>query len=193
MSVVLDARREYELLNQTRNDLTAFQEIYDSYLPRVYAYVSFRVGRVQDTEDIVSGVFLKVLERLEHFEWRGTGSFSAWLFRIVHNGVADYYRHHLNEEIALSLSELPDLVPSHLLPDDQLLQKEKFTRLRALITTLSPRRKEIIALRFYGALSNKEIAQVLGLDEHTIASHLCRGIEDLHHLYVNEFLSKEGV
>jgi DNA-directed RNA polymerase specialized sigma24 family protein len=44
---------------------------------------------------------------------------------------------------------------------------------------LSPRRQEVVTLRFYGGLRNREIARVLGLDERTVAAHLCRAIQDL--------------
>jgi DNA-binding NarL/FixJ family response regulator len=49
-------------------------------------------------------------------------------------------------------------------------------------------------LKFFGGLRNNEIAQVLGIDERTVASHLCRGLEDLHCRYVCEFPQpkKEG-
>ena len=71
------------------------------------------------------------------------------------------------------------------------MQKEKFKSLQQLISTLSPRRQEIITLKFFGGLRNKEIAQILRLDERTVASHLCRGLEDLHQRYVKQFLHLE--
>jgi DNA-directed RNA polymerase specialized sigma24 family protein len=39
-------------------------------------------------------------------------------------------------------------------------------------------------LKFYGGLRNSEIAAVLGLDERSVASHLCRALDDLHRSYV---------
>ena len=73
-----------------------------------------------------------------------------------------------------------------LLPTDHTLQKEKFDYLRQLIGRLSPRRQEIVTLKFYGGLRNTEIAQVLGLDERTVASHLCRALNALHSMYLDE-------
>ena len=68
-------------------------------------------------------------------------------------------------------------------PDALLLQKERFLRLQEMLHTLSPRRQEIISLRFFGGLRNQEIAEVLGLSEKTVASHLCRGLDDLQTKY----------
>ncbi|MFO7781044.1 MAG: sigma-70 family RNA polymerase sigma factor [Spirochaetia bacterium] len=185
--------REQELLKQAQGDPNAFQALYDHYFPRVYAYVSYRVGRVKDTEDIVADTFLTVVDNLNGFEWRGEGSFAAWLFRIARNRVSDFYRRGRGSEETIPLEDLPDLASGALLPADVLAQKEKFACLRRLIGTLSPRRQEVITLRFFGGLRNKEIAALLDLDERTVASHLCRGLRDLHRKYVDEFGPKKEI
>lgn len=190
----LDPEQEKLLLERAFKAPDAFRTIYEHYLPRVYAYVVYRVARKQDAEDLVSETFFKVVDRLDTFEWRGEGSFSAWLFRITKNNIADYYREAGRVDKEVSLDELPELAPDNLLPYETIRQKEKFVFLRQLIRSLPPRRQEIIQLKFFGGLRNNEIAQVLGIDERTVASHLCRGLEDLHRLYVCEFpqTKKEG-
>ncbi len=142
---------------------------------------------MQEAEDITSDVFLKVIEKLSEFEWRGEGSFAAWIFRLAHDRVADFYRQDRRVGPNLSLDELPDLRANDLLPAEIILQKEKFAYLQDLITTLSPRRQEIITLKFFGGLRNNQIAEVLGLDERTVAAHLCRGLEDLHQRYIKTY------
>ena len=183
-----DPEQEQAWVEKARRDSAAFRDLYRHYFPGVYAYVSYRVGRVQDTEDLVSNIFLKAIEGLARFQWRNQGSFAAWLFAIAHNQVSDYYRqsHRVTEPVLLD--ELPEMKANGLLPADAVLQKAKFAHLRRLIGTLSPRRQEIITLRFFGGLRNREIASLLGLDERTVASHLCRGLEDLHRKYVDEFV-----
>ena len=184
----LDPEQERTLVEKARREPAAFQELYNHYFPKVYAYVNYRVGRVQDAEDLVAETFLRVVEEIGHFEWQYEGSFAAWLFRIAHNSISDFYRRSRRWGEPLSLEELPELQTSTLLPEDVVLQKEKFAHLRRLISTLSPRRQEVITLKFFGGLRNQEIAEVLGLDERTVASHLCRGLEDLHRKYVDEFV-----
>ena len=183
--------REHELLKRAQGDPNAFQALYDHYFPRVYAYVSYRVGRVKDSEDIVADTFLTVVDNLNGFEWRGEGSFAARLFRIARNRVSDFYRRGRGSEETIPLEDLPDLASGALLPSDALAQKEKFACLRQLIGILSPRRQEVITLRFFAGLRNKQIAALLDLDERTVASHLCRGLRDLHQKSVDEFGSKE--
>ena len=179
-----DPEKEKQLLKTTAINPSAFRELYQHYLPRVYAYVSYRVGRVSDTEDLVSDIFLRVVERLDSFEWRGAGSFAAWLFRIAHNRVGDYYRQSQRDNQQVTWDELPEIENNSPLPSEAILQKERFAHLRQLIASLSPRRQEIITLKFFGGLRNQEIATLLNLDERTVASHLSRGLVDLQRCYL---------
>ena len=189
----LDPERERVLIKEARRDPEAFRKLYDYYFPKVYAYIGYRVGRVQDIEDLTSETFLKAIERLDGFACRGEGSFSAWLFRIAHNVVNDFYRRDQRAEESVPLEDLPELEANSRSPAEALLRKERFALLRRLIGTLPRRRQEVITLKFFGGLRNREIAEVLGLDERTVASHLCRGLEDLHHRYVDELMrTKEG-
>lgn len=172
---------DQQMIQAARRDPAAFRALYQRYLPRVYAYVAYRVGRRTDAEDLTADIFMKVLERLPQFEDRGEGAFAAWLFRIAHNQLAQFYRQ--RAPIEVSLDELPDLRSDSLTPEALIQQQERFTRLYQRIRVLSPRRQEIITLRFFGELRNSEIAEVLGIDERTVASHLCRAIEDLQRQY----------
>ncbi len=182
----MELEAEVALVRSAQQDLTAFRSLYAAYLPRVFAYVAYRVGVRQDAEDLTATVFLKVVQDLQRFEWRGAGSFAAWVFRIAHDVVADHHRRRDRVSSPLALEELPNLQSHDLLPLDQTLQKERFARLYRLVKCLPTRRQEVVTLKFFGRLRNKEIALVLGLDERTVASHLCRGLEDLHRLYISE-------
>ena len=132
----IDPHRERLLLEASRQDLTVFREIYVFYLPKVFAYINYRVNRVQDAEDLTSSVFLKVVERLEKFQWRGEGSFAAWLFKIAHDLVVDQYRHISSGSRDIEMEELTDTPQSTLLPAELTIQKEEFTYLKYLINKL---------------------------------------------------------
>jgi len=147
----LNPERERQWVERAQQrDAEAFRHLYTLYFPRVYAYVVYRVGDAQDTEDLVSEVFLKVVEELGRFEWRGPGSFAAWLFRVAHNLVSD---HHRRRAKPLPLDALPEVQANTGLPDDATLRKEVFSRLHELINTLSPRRQEVITLRFFAGVA----------------------------------------
>jgi RNA polymerase sigma-70 factor (ECF subfamily) len=183
--------QEYEYIQQAQKDPRAFMHLYDHYFPRIYAYVRYRVHNSQDAEDLIADTFFKAIRKLGLFKWCNEGSFAAWLFRIAHNLIVDYYRQH--KHVALSfesgddLTELANHTPS---PEVVLTQQEAFWQVRALIATLSPRRQEVVTLKFFGGLRNYEIANILGLDERTVASHLSRGLRDLQTRYAVQVQSE---
>jgi RNA polymerase sigma-70 factor (ECF subfamily) len=174
-------------------DPRTFERLYREYAPRLYTYIAYRVGAVQESEDLVADTFMKAVRHIKsgNVVWQCEDSFAAWLFRIAHTTVSDYFRNRRGEDESLPIESLPDLVDSEMLPEDVLLQKEQLAQMRGLIATLSPRRQEVLTLRFFGELQNREIAKVLELDERTVASHLCRGLEDLHRKYSEE-LARHG-
>lgn len=176
--------QERKYIRQARTDPRAFVHLYDHYFPRIHAYVRYRVHSQQDAEDVIAEVFFKAIRGLRRFKWRNRNSFTAWLFRIARNLVVDYYRQHQQVERELDPKErAPSL-------EEVVTQQETFRRMRALITTLSPRRQEVITLRFFGGLRNKEIAGILGLDERTVAAHLSRGLQDLRDRYTAQTQSE---
>ena len=181
MQAHLTPDEERDLITHLAQNPDGFRQLYQNYFPRIYAYVASRVSTRQDAEDIVSDVFVSVIEAIDRFEYRGNGSFAAWLFRIAYNEVQGHYRQTLRRS-TIPLADID--IESHELPQDEALsQKEQAERLRAMLQTLSPRRQEIITLRYFGELRNQEIAEVLGLNEKTVASHLSRGLEDLQRKY----------
>jgi RNA polymerase sigma-70 factor, ECF subfamily len=182
VSEPLSADEERDLIAQALESAEAFRRLYRHYFPRVFAYVAYRVGRRQDAEDITADIFLRVIEAIADFEYRGDGSFAAWLFRIAHNHIQQFYRKEYRQTV-IALDDLPEIHSHNFLPDDAVMRKEQFARLQDMLNTLSPRRQEIISLRFFAELRNKEIAAVLQLDERTVASHLSRGLEDLQKKY----------
>jgi RNA polymerase sigma-70 factor, ECF subfamily len=186
----MNNEHEKALITRAHEDPEAFKHLYNHYFPRLYAYVSYRVGRVEDAEDLVSETFLKAVAGIKSFRWQHENSFAAWLFRIARNSISTFYRQKERWQ-TVPLDELPDLQAHSLLPSDVILQKEKFERLRQLINTLTPRQQEIITLKFFGGLRNQEIAEVLQIDERTVSAHLCRGLETAHQRYINDFVAAE--
>lgn len=186
----LSPHEEDSLVQRMAGNSEAFQRLYRHYFPRVFAYVAYRVGTKPEAEDLTATIFMKVIESIPRFEYRGAGAFAPWLFRIAHNEVQQFYRVLYRRGI-VPLNELPEIASTELLPDEAFARKEQFARLRAALMRLSPRRQEIITLRFFGGLRNNEIAAVLALDERTVASHLCRGLEDLKQLVQREEMAHE--
>ena len=192
MRIKSDSEEEKRLIVSAQQDIVAFQKIYRLYVSRIYAYVGYHAGRTQDIEDLVAETFLKAVNQLGTFKWQGEGSFSAWIFRIAQNVLKDFYRRTWRRQKEIQLEELPEIEACTLLPSDIIAQKEKFLYLRKLIDTLSPRLKETLLLKFFGGLRNREIAELLQLDERTVAANLCRSIKKLHSKFLQDFTGSKG-
>ncbi|MBC8099388.1 MAG: sigma-70 family RNA polymerase sigma factor [Armatimonadetes bacterium] len=175
---------EQTLIEQAKHNPEAFSALYDVYFPRVYAYIAYRVGRKTDAEDLTADVFMRVVRALKGFEYRTDNAFAAWVFSIAHNAVVQFYRR--LPPPALSLDDVPHIQGSAHSPESLYADQERFKHLHAMIKTLAPRRQEIVTLRYFAGLKNREIAQVLGLDERTVASHLSRALDDLQRGYERE-------
>ena len=160
-------------------DDDAFRRLYDAYLPRVYAYAGYRVGAAEDVADVVAEVFIKLAGGLRRFTWRGPGSFSAWLFRIAHNEVAVHYRRAAGHAPDAPLDAAPDLRDERPEATPAPETAEQAAAIRRLVRALPPRQQEVVLLRYFGSLRNREIAAILGLDERTVAAHHSRGLEQL--------------
>ena len=74
-----------------QKDEEAFALLYEAYFDKIYRYVTLKVGNKMEAEDITQQVFLKAIKSIASFKWKGY-PFSAWLFRIAHNQVVDYFR-----------------------------------------------------------------------------------------------------
>lgn len=179
------------IIQVQRGQREAFRPLYRHYLPRVYAYVAYRVASREDAEDLTADIFLNVLRALEGFNYRGRGSFAAYLFRSAHNAVQQHYREQQRNPQALVLDALPEIASTEVNPDDALQRQEAYAHLRACIDTLPARRQEIVRLRFFAGLRNQEIAEVLHLNEKTVASHLSRALDDLRRLYHTVTITSE--
>jgi RNA polymerase sigma-70 factor (ECF subfamily) len=173
-----DLEREKSLIQAAQaGDRVAFERLYDAFFPGLYGYVRSRMPTTVDAEDLVSDVALRMVQKLSDFHWRYPGSFRAWLFQIARRKLVDYYRRNPTTNEALAETEaVPDSSPT---PEVQTLQREEQAGVLGLIKGLSSRKQEVILLRYFGGLQNKEIAAVLDLDERTISAHLSRALSEL--------------
>lgn len=162
--------------NYTVEHWQRVQALYVAYLPRIYGYVAARVDDAHEAEDLVSEVFLKAARHYDQL--RAAETLTPWLFTIARHTLADHFRRH--NVVITPFDALEDAPADDDLPDASLVQAEDAAVIRRLVRTLPLRRQEVLVLKFFGGLRNREIADVLELDEHTVASHLSRGLRDLY-------------
>jgi len=138
-----------------------FSELYDLYFPQIYNYIFYRVKDKDVSYDLTSTVFEKALRKITLYQ-KSRGNFSSWLFRIANNVVVDYYRLSQRRR-EVPLDKMIHLRCDDPTPEDQVQQQEEINALLTLLASLSQQEQDIIAMKFAGGLTNKEIASILGL------------------------------
>lgn len=156
------------------HDRAAFTQLYQRYVKRVYAYLYSRVGNVEDAQDLTTVTFMAALEQIK--QYRGDGSLAAWLLGIAYHKSIDLHRRH-RATIPLTAAEpLIDPVPA---PEEMFLQQIQREALEQALRCLTPERAEVIALRFFGELSNAEVAAIVGKNEAAVKMLVSRGLQEL--------------
>lgn len=148
-----------------KGSLQAVGELYERFLPRVYRYVTARVGRLQDAEDVTAEVFVKMVKALPRYEDRRL-PFGAWLFKLARNEVISFRRRSgsgpqlvgLEERSALSLSD----------PGEKAEQAALLGEVRAAVKALPEAQRDVVTLRLMADLSIAETARVLDKREGTV-------------------------
>ena len=154
--------------------------MYHVYFPRVHNYVCCRIDNFHDADDLTSQIFLKVVSHLESYR-EDKAPFSAWIFRIARNTVTDYYRGR-GRRAHLSLDDIAEPLDFANGPDRMVAAAELRQCLHGALQLLSEREREIIALKFWGELSNRSIAAFLGISESNVGVILYRAMRRLRHI-----------
>jgi RNA polymerase sigma-70 factor (ECF subfamily) len=141
---------------------------------------------------LVSEIFVQVIKGLPKFRNQHTPSFTAWIFTIARNTITDFYRCKGRTPQQVALDDLADESPTGFDPYTLLVERENRSELRTLLQQLPDRRREVLTLRYFAGLRNLEIADVIGIDERTVASHLSRGLKDLYEAYVKKLKTRES-
>lgn len=141
----------------------SFGELYDFFVAQIYRYFYYRANK-DDVEDLTGMLFVKVWEKIKKYKKR-KAPFRAWVFRIAHNLLVDYYRtrkevSQLDEDFGDSRS---DVSPVYVTESSL-----NSVTLRVAISKLKKNYQEIIILRFVNEFDTKEVAKALKMREGSI-------------------------
>lgn len=157
------------LVKAGEGDSEAFGVLYERYIGRIYNYIYYRTGNAYDAEDLTARVFFRAMHHIETYQNRGL-PFSAWLYRIAHNLVANWHRDNSRkQEIPLD-ERLAAHYPGDEHPETALVVNEERERLLHIIRRLPAERQQLIILKFVEHLSNTEIGQIMGRSEGAVKS-----------------------
>jgi RNA polymerase sigma-70 factor (ECF subfamily) len=158
-------------------DAAAFGQLYERYFDKVYSYLAFKAGSRTDAEDMAGQVFLRALEAITTYRWKGT-PFQAWLFRIAHNLLVDSLRRHARRPSEPLDETFPDGA-RFADPEGWLVEKVTRESLLLAIEHLTELQRHVIILKFGAGLSNAEVAHVLGRTEGAVKALQHSGLRSL--------------
>lgn len=141
-------------------NLAEFGPLYDRYADKIYRYVFYRVRHKETAQDITAQVFFKALENIKNFD-ESRGYFSAWLYRIAKNAMADHFR---AARTHYNIDDLWDLAGDEN-PDEDALMKERVIKVKESLKSLDAQQREIVIMRLWDGLSYREIAEIVGKTE----------------------------
>ncbi len=159
---------DQSLARTAREDQAAFGELYERHITAIYRYVYYRCGNVEDAEDLTARVFMRALKHVRHYDDRGV-PFTAWLYRIAHNVVANYHRDN-SRHPSIPLDEV-ELHGAHSDDSDIHIDSQRDReRLLLAMRTLPEERQQLVVLKFVEQLQNAEIGQIMKRSEGAIKS-----------------------
>ena len=145
----------------------AFDILLNRHKDRLYSYIYFIVRSRDVAEDIFQETFVKAIVTLQQGKYNSDGKFSAWLTRIAHNLVIDQFRLERNENVISNDESEVDLFNNSAYSEgtieSRMVNQQVLKDVRRLIDLLPDNQREVVYMRYYQALSFKEIAAITGV------------------------------
>ena len=139
-------------------DPEAVSELYRRYVGQIYRFCLFRVSDEATAQDLTEDVFVNMLESLPRYVDKGA-PFVAWLYRIAHARVIDYYRRNARRPVA----ELTDSLVDHTAePEALAAQNADMQQLRHAMPQLSDDYRLVLQLRFVEGYDVAQTARNMG-------------------------------
>lgn len=159
---------ENDLVQRAGQDPEAFGELYERHVKRIYNYIYYRTGNHHDAEDLTARVFQRALRHVGKYEDKGV-PFSAWLYRIAHNLVANWHRDRSRRPM-VPLDERILVARATAHPETVAMAQEEIQVLLSCVRRLPDDRQQLLILKFVERLSNAEIGRIMGRTEGAIKS-----------------------
>lgn len=167
-------------------DNKAFDLLLSRNQEKLFTYILFVVRDREMANDMFQETFFKVVSRLQQGKYIANGKFSAWLMRIAHNVIMDWYRQQRAQNIVDAPKE-NDLsnVGSTLLEssrEGELVNNQVMEDVRRMMSHLPASQREVVSMRFYQQMSFKEIAEATGVSINTALGRMRYAILNLRRM-----------
>ncbi|MBI3163788.1 MAG: sigma-70 family RNA polymerase sigma factor [Anaerolineales bacterium] len=181
---------EQVLALASQGDRDAFGRLYERYAERIFNYVYYRTGNQHDAEDLTARVFQRAMNHIRNYTDRGV-PFSAWLYRIAHNLVANWHRDRSRKQ-EIPIDDMPVLPTRGDHPERNLVRSQEQDALLRMIRKLPPERQNLLILKFVEDMSNAEIGKIMGRSEGAVKSLYHRTLLALRDQLEDQNLNLEG-
>ena len=163
---------EIDLIDRCgKGENLARKQLYERYAGQLLAVCIRYVGDRDVAQDVLHDSFLNIYRTINRFAYQGEGSLKAWLMRITVNEALGYLREHSVSQVReVVMEEIPDIEDMAMDDLDEIPQRV----LLQFIQELPPGYRTVFNLYVMEEKSHKEIAQLLGITEHSSSSQLSR-------------------
>lgn len=190
MNRVIDRSDERLISLYVNGNNEAFDELLGRYKDSVYGYIFRNVKNADVADDIFQETFVKVITTLNSGRYTENGRFAAWVTRIAHNRIIDYYRQLKNEGLqstdATEINILNRKEFSDSTIEDALVSKQIRKDIRRLICELPKAQRDVVLMRYYKDMSYKEISDFTGVSINTALGRMRYALINLRRL-ANEY------
>lgn len=167
-------------------DNKAFDLLLSRNQEKLFTYILFVVRDREMANDMFQETFFKVVSRLQQGKYIANGKFSAWLMRIAHNVIIDWYRQQRAQNIVDAPKENNlSNVGSTLLEssrEGELVNNQVMEDVRRMMSHLPASQREVVFMRFYQQMSFKEIAEATGVSINTALGRMRYAILNLRRM-----------
>ncbi len=165
---------------QGEKDPSAYAEVYDAYVTKMFRFIAYKVGSREVAEDLTSDLFLKLWEYLTNGRERDIKSLNGLIYKMARNLVIDHYR----QKSHTAECSIEDIL--HLGVDTGELEKVhvqmEAAKILTLVRTLKSEYQEVLLLKYVEELSIKEMAVVMEKKRGTVRVTLHRATKTLQGL-----------
>jgi RNA polymerase sigma-70 factor (ECF subfamily) len=159
-----------------KGNADAFAQLYRANVQAIYRYIYHRVNDVHLAEDLTGDVFTRALKSMATYRDQGK-PFVAWLYRIAHARVIDYYRMTNRRPVESDVEAEPIPVSANM--DEGILRRQMAKALREAIGTLTDEQQQVVILRFIEGQSIETVADMMGKNANAIKALQHRALRSL--------------
>ena len=168
----MDMTDEELALSYTNGSNRAFDILLERNQSRLFSYILFVVRDREQANDLFQETFVKIITKLQEGKYTTTGKFGAWIMRIAHNVIMDWYRSKRSDKTVEqgNDNDLSKFSPADLLDlnvENRYVNDQVMSDVKKIMNLLPATQREVVFMRFYQDLSFKEIAELTNVSINT--------------------------